>query len=90
MNEGKAVDGDDAAVDQVVPVADDVLGYVAAERARAGLRRQSALLRRSGLNWMFFLFFAVQSPAGEETGTMSTGLDGGCWPLPSVSVARAH
>ncbi len=34
MNEGKAVDGDDAAVDQVVPVADDVLGHVAAERAR--------------------------------------------------------
>ncbi len=35
----KAVDGDDAAVDQVVPVAD--------------------------------FFFAVQSPAGEETGTMT-------------------
>jgi hypothetical protein len=34
----------------VVPVADDVLGHVAAERAR--LRRQSALLRSSGLNWM--------------------------------------
>jgi hypothetical protein len=34
VNEGKAVDGDDAAVDQVVPVADDVLGHVAAERAR--------------------------------------------------------
>jgi hypothetical protein len=42
VNESKAVDGDDAAVDQVVPVADS-----------------------------FFFFFAVQSPAGEETGTMT-------------------
>ncbi len=50
MNEGKAFDGDDAAVDQVVPVADDVLGHVAAERAH--LQRQSALLRSSGLDWM--------------------------------------
>jgi hypothetical protein len=65
VNEGKAVDGDDAAVDQVVPVADDVLGHVAAERAR--LQRQSALLRSSGLNWMVGVGRYLQSVWRERT-----------------------
>ncbi len=64
-NEGKAVDGDDAAVDHVVPVADDVLGHVAAERAR--LQRQSALLRSSGLNWMVGVGRYLQSVWRERT-----------------------